>query len=83
MGTLLVYPKTAAEAAEIRAFLEARHIRLEELEPPETKAEALAGLRASVAEVKAMIRGELPKGKDLRAILNEMQAEQASNQLVG
>jgi predicted metalloprotease len=75
MGTILVYPKTAAEAAEIRAFLMARHIRLEELEPAETKEEALAGLREAVQEVKAMMRGEI-KGQDFWEMLAELKAEQ-------
>lgn len=90
MGTIVVYPKSAAEAAEIRAFLLARHIRLEELEPEdfaeqmypcETDDEIRQSLREAVAEYHAMQRGDIPRGKDLREILKEMQAEQLAEKL--
>ncbi len=81
MGTILVYPSSTAEAAEVKAYLSARHIRIEELEPDETDAEILESLRESEQEVKAMMRGDIPKGKDLREILKEMKAERQNGQL--
>lgn len=80
MGTIVVYPSSAAEAAEIRAYLAAKHIRIEELEADETDAEILDGLRESVQEVKAMIRGEL-QGQDFWEMLKDLKAEQSPRQL--
>lgn len=75
MGTITVYPASAAEAAEIKAYLASKHIRIEE-EEFETDEEILAGLRESVQELNAILRGELRNEQSWKDMLNEVENEQ-------
>jgi hypothetical protein len=75
MGTITVYPANAAEAAEIKAYLASKHIRIEE-EDLETDEEILDGLRESVQELNAILRGELRNEQSWEDMLNEVENEQ-------
>lgn len=75
MGTITVYPASAAEAAEIKAYLASKHIRIEE-EDLETDEEILDGLRESVQELNAILRGELRNEQSWEDMLNEVENEQ-------
>lgn len=74
MGTITVYPSSAAEAALVKAFLAAKHIRSVE-EDIETDAEILDGLRASVQELNAILRGEKHNEQSWEDMLSEVENE--------
>jgi hypothetical protein len=75
MGTITVYPASAAEAAEIKAYVASKHIRIEE-EDLETDEEILDGLRESVQELNAILRGEGRNEQSWQDMLNEVENEQ-------
>ena len=74
MGTIMVYPSSVAEAELVKAFLAAKHIRSEE-DDTETDAEILDGLRVSVDELNAILRGEKRNEQTWAEMLNEVENE--------
>jgi hypothetical protein len=75
MGTIIVYPSSAAEAAEVRAYLASKHIRIEEAETDE---EILEGLRESVQELNAVLRGQSRNKQSWEEMLNEVENERVA-----
>jgi hypothetical protein len=74
MGTITIYPASAAEAAEIKAYLASRHIRIEE-DDSETDAQILDGLHESVQELNAILRGQSHNEQSWEAMLTEVENE--------
>jgi hypothetical protein len=72
MGTITVYPSSAAEAAEIKAYLASKQVRIEE---HETDKEILDGLHESVQELNAILRGQSRNEQSWEDMLNEVENE--------
>lgn len=76
MGTITVYPSSTAEADLIKAFLAAKQIRsVEDDTETDTDTEILDGLRVSVDELNAILRGEKRNEQTWEDMLNEVENE--------